>query len=186
MLKKLLKIISLSIILSSSGFAVAKANSAQNTSDWSQNHSHFLSPHFAVALNQKKSGAPLAPSSQGLAYQVISVTDEPILNDKPLPPNKKLMSLYIDNLNAWIMLKTFPKNTQQQFIFYKPNGQIYNKQILGTATQTYSNWLSYASVPMGNNISVADTGLWKVVFQLKYPNKDWQSIAEQTFDIEQQ
>lgn len=83
----------------------------------------------------------------------------------------------------WIRLFGVQADDQQRFVFYDNKNELYTIATLPPINQFYPSWFAYAKLEIATKIGVEQTGNWKVLYQLKQGEQDWQTVATIPFSI---
>lgn len=98
----------------------------------------------------------------------------------------KITEFHLDDngMIAWVRLYGVKAGDLQKFTFYQPDGKVYKEPITAKISKASREWYSYGGFPIHNVLSFGDTGKWRVTYEIKQGDADWQTIAESDFTID--
>ncbi len=156
-------------------------------------HANFPHLHFAI----RKNSQVVDPFASQLWAKKINYVGTGLIDmgmsEKPLKladvvNNRQELnnfSPYDTSFIAWTRVFGVKAGDSQQFIFIRPDGQIYMKPVVSEISKDYKEWFAYAGFPITDSIRFSHTGLWHVRYELKDKNENvWHTLAERQFTIE--
>ena len=120
---------------------------------------------------------------QGTGLIDIGVALTPVTFDQLIksPPKIASFSLTDTTIYPWVRLFGVRAYAEQRFVFYDNKGKIYRINTLPPTNQFYPSLFAYTTLDIATKIGIKQTGTWKVAYQLKQDDHDWQTIGEVSF-----
>lgn len=133
---------------------------------------------FVAHLWQK----PVPYHSQGLISMGVSDRVQSEIDTANDPAQQQQFSPQRDNaIVAWARAYGATQGQLQRFVFYQPNGQMYQAPFVSVITKDYPQIYSYAGYDLSDpNLP---KGSWKVVYQMRTLFGSWKTLGERDFIV---
>jgi murein DD-endopeptidase len=126
--------------------------------------------------------SPIPYQATGLINMGIS-PEEPNYGALVKAPIKLDSFLTTTPIYPWVRIFGMPAETEQRFVFYESHGEVFRTIHLPPSNRFYPVWFSYTMLDAQNAMTIEQGGKWKVAYQIKQPNKEWQTMGEVTFSL---